>query len=361
MTSLLSLALAVSVGSTTLATPAFAANRVAAGAATAAMAVPASVLGLDGDDTKASAALTGALRRAFETRGFSGGEEISLVEMRLTMGCDNLEPACMAEGGEALSVEKLVYGNLQTQGEGQYQLDLQLLDVTAGRVINQTSEPITADDLKPDTIDARALTIADTLLGIEEETGPDEVDTPVPATDPTGDKDDEPKEGKYWFGRDKDGPGWKKAGLGVGLGLTVVSIGLGVGFGVVGIKKKEEEVTDAVIATEDNPAIAIDRTARQQDQNAICDAALENTDPNDPDAVYNEAVGTPCRAGRRFATVASAAWVGIGVGVATTAVFSVLLLVHKKKPGAQAMKRHQLRLGAAPSRGGAALSTSFKF
>src|SRR5688572_11569947 len=85
---------------------------------------PASVLGLEGSDGKAADALTEALRKAFNARGYGGGEEMSLSELRLTMGCEKNDDACLAQGGESLGVRRLIYGEPKPAGGGDYMLDL---------------------------------------------------------------------------------------------------------------------------------------------------------------------------------------------------------------------------------------------
>lgn len=322
---------------------------------------PASVLGLDGDDSKAAQDLTVALRGAFKQRGLSGGEEISLLEMRMTMGCENLEPGCMAEGGAAIGVERLIYGTLMPQGPGNYQLELEILDVTSKVVEAQTSEKVTAEDLEPDRIDAKALAIVNGLLGSEEddETVPGAVTTlPLEADPGESDPvvDDEPRESKYWFGRDKNGPTWKRAGLGVGIGLAVAGLGVGIGLGLQ-VKPAEDEVGKRVLETDSIAGTAIPPENRGSvDQ--ICDKALSEPEPN---KVFNKEVGEACLRGRGFNTGANVGWAVFGVGMATTIAFTVLLLVHKKQPGMETARRHQLRLGVAPTRGGMSFGSSFKF
>jgi hypothetical protein len=78
----------------------------------------ASVLSLEGDDPAKAVGLSKALQSEFTRRGFSGGREMSLAELKLTMGCD--EPpsaACLASGGKTLGVDRMIYGTLtKTKG-----------------------------------------------------------------------------------------------------------------------------------------------------------------------------------------------------------------------------------------------------
>jgi hypothetical protein len=127
----------------------------------------ASVLGLEGEDTKAAETLTAALRKAFAERGYSGGEEISLAELRLSMGCESNEESCLAEGGDALGVSHLIYGSLKGGGPD-YELKVTILNVSEGMVERETTVPVSKKDLAPDRIDAKATDIVNTLLPGEE-------------------------------------------------------------------------------------------------------------------------------------------------------------------------------------------------
>jgi len=331
---------------------------------------PASVLGLDGEDDKAAQELTTALRGAFAQRGLSGGEELSLVEMRLTMGCDNLEPSCMAEGGKTLGVDRLVYGNLQPQGPGKYQLELEILDVQAGVIEAQTSEPITADEMSAGNIDAKALAIVNGLLGSEEDpepvpsagtTLPDEPD------DDEGDDTlppDEPREKKFWFGRDENSPRWKKAGLGVGIALAALGLGgaLGLGIPVLRSTNGQGALSDDIRSEAEASLDTVAPVDPDQGTRQICDQALNEPDPvNQPGDVYNADVGRPCRRGQNMELGANISWGVFGLGMALTITFTTLLLVHKKEPSATALRRRNFRLGVSPNRGGVSVGSHFRF
>lgn len=384
LASLLSFALATSVLATTVPTQARARGQsVSLGSvgATSSLLVaheqaPASVLGLDGEDVKAAQDLTAALRSAFSQRGLSGGEELSLVEMRLTMGCENLEPSCMAEGGKTLGVDRLVYGNLQPQGPGKFQLELEILDVQAGVIEMQTSEPITAEEMSPENIDAKALAIVNGLLGSEEDPEPvPSANTTLPTETNDDDSEetlppDEPREKKYWFGREENTPTWKKAGLGVS--ATIAALGL-VGvfvFAIPSYRSVERAkgwthnlVVDAARESQETPQPVDPNQGTQR----ICDQALEKPNAGDPtaenpDAVYNAEVGKKCQIANGAATAGTASIIALAVGGVLTATFVTLMFVHKKKePSDTALSRHQVRFGVSPTRGGAAIGSSFRF
>ena len=331
---------------------------------------PASVLGLDGEDVKAAQDLTVALRAAFKKRGLSGGEELSVVEMRLTMGCENLEPACMAEGGKTLGVDRLIYGNLQPQGPGKFQLELEVLDVQAGVIEVQTSEPITADEMSPGNIDAKALAIVNGLLGSEDD--PESVpsagttlpDEPIDdgGTEPL--PPDEPREKRYWFGREENTPTWKKAGLGVS--ATLAALGL-VGVFVFAIPSLRSErgkgwthklVSDAAKDSQSTPQ----PVNPDQGTTQICKEARDEPNPEQPGKVYNKEVGEACQISEGAAIAGTASLVTLAVGGVLTATFTTLMFVHKKKsPSDTALRRHDVRLGISPTRGGISLGSQFRF
>ncbi|MBL4689309.1 MAG: hypothetical protein JKY37_32250, partial [Nannocystaceae bacterium] len=99
---------------------------------------------------------------------------------------------------------------------------------------------------------------------------------------------------------------------------------------------------------------------RDDDLKPVCDVALDTPTAGNSE-VFNVKVGKPCQKGQGFKAGANAGWGVFGVGMATTVLFTVLLLVHKKNPAMETARRHQFRISATPTRGGASLGTSFKF
>jgi hypothetical protein len=93
------------------------------------------VLTLEGDDPPRTNALSKALQTEFAARGVGGGRDMSLSELKLTMGCD--EPpsvACLSGGGKTLGVERMIYGTLTKTRGGAYTLNLSLMDVASSSV-----------------------------------------------------------------------------------------------------------------------------------------------------------------------------------------------------------------------------------
>lgn len=353
---------------------------------------PACVLGLDGSGIKDSSAthnLTLALRKAFANRGLSGGEEITLEEMRLTMGCSNDEVACLAEGGKTLGVRRLVFGYLR-KASGGYELDLQILDVDTGRLEAQGTVSVTKSDLSSANIDAKAAAIVNELMPAEQ-TDSDLPPRPDPlpdtSTDPDPDPDPEeprkPKEGGIWFGIEKPTPKWKWAAFGTSLGITLAAAGTTIVTGVwltapdsasfgfrpklieTGRSTAIEGVADpGTLATRDDNNGAFFEV-NPDDLPPYVDICHYNTheytkssgnvytagDPlvlNGEDRSRNGEVAKVCTSGQDIRKLQIASGVTAAVfGVATLAFLGVLLL-HKRKPATEAMRRRGFRLGVAP-------------
>jgi hypothetical protein len=337
---------------------------------------PGTVLGLDGKDANASNNLTNALRKAFANRGISGGEEISLEEMRLTMGCANDEVSCLAQGGKTLGVRRLVFGYLRPGGGG-YTLEIQILDVEGGRLEAQASIAVSKAELAADKIDAKATAIVNELIPPEKTDAdlPPRPD-PLPETDTTeqGEPKDEPppeKESNVYFGLEKPTPRWKWGAFGTSLALTVLAGGATIGMGVWltskngGFRGKLLDEANASL-TDDNPLNDVDPTMPETSN--LCEyAKTRPTDENGnplgmPGQVRNSKVVKVCNDADDVRTAQIGAGVGTAVFGLATLVFTGVLLIHKRKPGADAMLRHGVRLGVAPTReGGLTIAGGLRF
>jgi hypothetical protein len=337
---------------------------------------PGTVLGLDGKDASANNNLTNALRKAFANRGISGGEEISLEEMRLTMGCSNDEVSCLTQGGKTLGVRRLVFGYLRPSGGG-YTLDIQILDVDGGRLEAQASVAITKAELAADKIDAKAVAIVSELMP------PESADsdlpprpTPLPKTDTSTQREpmDEPpppKESNVYFGLEKPTPRWKWGAFGTSLALTLLAGGATVGMGVWltskngGFRKKLLDTANASL-TDENPLNDVDPSMPETSN--LCDFARtrpvdENGNPlGMPGQVRNSRVVKVCDDADDVRTAQIGAGVGAAVFGVATLVFTGVLLIHKRKPGADAMLRRGVRLGVAPTQqGGLSVAGGLRF
>lgn len=324
------------------------------------------VLGLDGKDASANNNLTNALRKAFANRGISGGEEISLEEMRLTMGCSNDEVSCLAQGGKTLGVRRLVFGYLRPGGGG-YTLDIQILDVDSGQLEAQASIAVTKAELAADKIDAKATAIVNELIPPEDTDSdlPPRPD-PLPETNPeeTGEPEDEPpppKESNIYFGLEKPTPRWKWGAFGTSLALTILAGGATAGMGIWLTAKKtgfRAKLLDAANASldDDNELNDVDPTMSEAVN--LCEFARTrpvDADGNplgEPGQVRNSAVVQVCNDADDVRTAQIGAGVGTAVFGVATLVFTGVLLIHKRKPGADAMLRHGVRIGVAPTPAG---------
>ncbi|MCH9681990.1 MAG: hypothetical protein K0V04_11190 [Deltaproteobacteria bacterium] len=333
---------------------------------------PASVLGIDAKETKTGRNLTLALRKAFANRGLSGGEEITLDEMRLTMGCTNDEASCLSEGGKMLGVRRLVFGYL-TGAKGKYQLDIQILDVETGSFQAQESIDLTKDQLSSDNIDATATEIVNQLLPPEasdSDLPPRPTPLPEVEPDPPPPDDDPPPEGSIYFGLEDPTPRWKWVGFGTTLGLTALAGGATIGMGVwLSGERRSFRTRLLELAEEslvdDNPYNNVDPTAPMSIN--LCDSAGEEPVDSsgaligEPGQVRNAKIDKLCNDALDVKTAQLAAGIGTAVFGVAMLTFTGLLLIHKRKPGANAMLERQLRLGVAPTRRGLSFGAGMRF
>lgn len=316
-----------------------------------------SVLDLEGDDEAAAAALTTALRREFAARGVGGGKEMSALELKLTMGCDEPPaPACMAEGGRTMGLHQMVYGTVVKMGDG-FTVKLTLLDVDGVAVQSSLSAPLSADAFISGVVEGTAKDLVDQMLGAE----PEPVE-PIEVVEPSEPMPvyDEPVQddgGGLVWGR-HDAARWKKVGLATSAVLTVAAVGAGVAMGLMtregGLVHKE--LIDAAKASLDDNKAAND-VDPYSDQN-LCDVANTPLPTMDGgQGVTNKAVADVCQKGDTFATVATASFVGAGVFGVSTIVFTTLLFVHRDKTDGVAakMRTHQAAVGISPTRDGGAM------
>lgn len=327
---------------------------------------PASVLGLDGKDSNANNTLTNALRKAFANRGLSGGEEISLEEMRLTMGCSNDEVSCLSQGGKTLGVRRLVFGYLRPIDKTNYQLEIQILDVESAKIEAEATVAVTKAELGADQVDAKATAIVNQLMPAEDtDSDMPPPREPLPETGPTEvepmDEPPPPKEGGVYFGLEKPTPKWKWGAFATTLSLTVLGAGATIGMGVWlssksgGFRGKLVD-TAAASLTDANSLNDVDPNLPEGIN--LCDYAQEHTDPTMPTRVRNSEVTRVCLRGDAVQKGMIGAGVGTAVFGVATLVFTGLLVIHKRKPKADAMLRHGVHMGLAPNPQGGGLTVA---
>jgi hypothetical protein len=316
----------------------------------AAPAGKASVLTLEGDDVQRTSALSKALQSEFAARGVGGGRDMSLAELKLTMGCD--EPpsvACLSGGGKTLGVDRMIYGTLTKTRGGAYALNLSLMDVATSSVTKIVNAELSAGALTEGAVQATAADLVLQMLGPVEA-------APTEAT-PAGPGTDEPKpevqpkdSGKLVWGR-YDAPMWKKAALGASAGLLVVSLAVGIGT-YIQIKPNGKLYKDLV--AEGEASLTDKSTTNNVNPNMsgdMCAAARKSIEGG----VVNGDMSKICNKADGLASAATGAFVATGVFAAATVAFGVLLFVHKNKPGVARLQRHGVTMGMAPMRGGGAM------
>jgi hypothetical protein len=318
------------------------------------------VLGLEGEADVAGA-LTAALRQELEKRNIAGEKQMTLVELKLTMGCEDDDVGCIAEGGKTLEVAQLLYGSVEASGE-EYTVKLNLIDVEKSKVTNGLTTTLEKSQLEAANVGETAGDLATRLLGPAPEA--DEPDEP-PADAPPLVETEEPKKdgGRIVWGVHKPIAKWKLAGLGISGGLFVGSLATAIATSLV-IRKPNGSVYNELIGSA-NDSLNDDKPQNDVDPDMsgdLCVAAREEPNPDEePGAVTNANVTKVCNKADALATTANITWITTGVfGVATVA-FTVLLFAHKEKPAADAMLKRGVRLGAAPTRGGGVFGGSFKF
>jgi len=328
-------------------------------------AASGSVLGLEGDDA-AAAALTASLRREFAARGVGGGKEMSALELKLTMGCeDPPSPACMAEGGKTIGVGKMVYGKLLKADAG-FTIELTLLDVEGVAVEKFVTSPLSAEAVASGVIDQTAKDLVDQMLGAEPETPvvppPTEVEEPDSGgSQPVVDEPVDDDGGLVW-GR-HNAAKWKKIGLATSGALTVVALGGAIATTLM-IRREGlvyNELVDAAKASlaDNKPGNDVNPYSEQD----LCDVARTEP-PGEMGSVTNAEVARVCRKGDTLATVSTASWIGAGVFAASTIAFTTLLFVHRDRTrGATAkLRKHKATMGVSPmAKGGAMFGGSWRF
>lgn len=322
------------------------------------------MLGLEGPQEMKAKAMTDALRRALEARGMLTGEQLTVGEVRLMMGCDDTSATCLAQAGTSMGVEKVVYGSLETEGDA-YRLVLTVLDVATGADDSQTSYPLMEADLAEAAIDDKASKI---VLGLFPPT-PEPVSAPPPAPEvvaATSDREATRADSKYVWGAYKPRPAWKWAGLGTGLGLTAAGVGLIIGTGLTLQGPLRDELLDAardsLTDTDEDGNLNPANDVNPYDPEISRDlCAAGRAEPDDqPGRVTNASITSICN---RADTMETLNYAGIGIaaaGAVTTIVFTTLLFVHRRNPRRAAwMERFQL--GATPGRGGGSVMGELRF
>jgi hypothetical protein len=311
--------------------------------AAAAAAGKGTVLTLEGDDAAKAVALTKALQTEFAARGVGGGRNMSLSELKLTMGCDEPpSPKCLAEGGRTLGVDDMVYGSLAKSG-GSYVVQLHLLDVPAANVKESVTAEYPASALEAGQVQATAKDLVNRVLGAEPAA------TPEGPTEPEAEPEPPPAGSKLVWGRYKDQPKWKKVGLATSAAVTVLAFGASLGMFMAWRRPNGPVYKKLLKLAEDS----YDNTSSSDDVpygagEDICQNARKPLGGG----VTNAAVADQCSRGEALAKATTASLVVGGVALASTIAFTTLLFVHRERPGMAKLHQRGVNFGAAPTFGG---------
>jgi hypothetical protein len=112
--------------------------------------------------------LTEALRqRAAGTAGVRAVQGKDLIEIKMVFGCDQEQPACMAQAGRTLGADKLIYGTIRKARGGALTVSLKLLDVKGGAIERSVSEATTRRELTGASVQAAAVKWFAQLVPVE--------------------------------------------------------------------------------------------------------------------------------------------------------------------------------------------------
>ncbi len=136
--------------------PVFLRSLLVLAAAAGALALPAAasaqtvvVLGIrsvEGDDEFARN-LTGALRHAAsQVSGWTVSDsEVTLAQMALAHGCDDPDPACMAQVAQTLNAQRIIYGDVRRTSAGEpydFSMNLHIFNAESGRIERSVADTI---------------------------------------------------------------------------------------------------------------------------------------------------------------------------------------------------------------------------
>ena len=318
------------------------------------------VLTLDGEDREATRSLSNALRVA---TGTEQGPELSLVELRMTMGCATETVACMTKGGQAIGAKRLVYGRLATETGGALVVELTLLDVQQGTVENAVRQSLQPSDLEASQLQATALQLRAQLWGEKPETSrrKNGASDRTPVTSSAGARDVNTPSGTRSPKRSDDvWPAWQRIGVGVSAGLTLAALASAIAT-TLAIRRNGpifNELTDAASASlrDGKPANDVDPNTSLD----LCELARYEP-PSEPGRVTNAAVTQVCNKGDAVADAATASWVLTGVFAATTAVFVGLSIARRKRRATAKHEQKLWSLVASPGPGGLAVVGRLRF
>jgi hypothetical protein len=125
---------------------------------------------IEGDDELANA-LTEQLRSVARTvDGWAVSETaVSMAQMSLAHGCDELDAACLAEIAQSLQVERVVFGTIRrtsARDDHAFAVMLSLFDAQTGEIARQIDDTITQDQVDTSTLATHAQRMVERLLSV---------------------------------------------------------------------------------------------------------------------------------------------------------------------------------------------------
>lgn len=125
---------------------------------------------IEGDDELANA-LTDQLRgSARQVEGWEVSQTaVSMAQMGLAHGCDEIDAACLAEIAQGLQVERVIFGTIRrtsARADHAYAVLLSLFDAQTGEIARQIDDTITQAQTDPQSLAVAAQRMLERLLSI---------------------------------------------------------------------------------------------------------------------------------------------------------------------------------------------------
>jgi hypothetical protein len=125
---------------------------------------------IEGDDELANA-LTEQLRSvARSVDGWKVSDTaVSMAQMSLAHGCDELDAACLAEIAQSLQVERVVFGTIRrtsARDDHAFAIMLSLFDAQSGEIARQIDDTITQDQIDTNSLSTHAQRMVERLLSV---------------------------------------------------------------------------------------------------------------------------------------------------------------------------------------------------
>lgn len=279
---------------------------------------------LDGSSADSVVELERALHRELITRGLTQSEIASLSELRLTMGCKQLEPACLGRGGRALGLRRMVVGDVKIRG-GDLEVHLQVVLVGEGKakanVAIEAIDVLVAEDLAAANLDETAARLVDQIFpGTAIATAP----PPAMPLEAEATETDEPAPRPSRESNSDKAPRWQRIGLGTSGGVTGLFAVIAIATKVSLNTRLRQDLLDAVDESTQDGNEENDIAREEKD---LCAAGRES--PMNDGKVRNAKVTRICNKADGVYKILIGSLVIASVGAAATVVFGSLMIASK--------------------------------